>query len=259
MHNVKFKECFIQKCVWLVSLYPYTVRRWIIVSVLIMLPRKFQYHFLCLKFKLKTKTNKQTYLLWSTCSIQLCEMHTASTENLCAVAIHFISILNMWTLKCVGYYTKLKKEIRSHNHKQQEGWYFQEALQSESGKCKKQTYSTFHLIFIYFLNIWLIPRNPTAPSWMSNNTYWTRNLSAKKKKKKNHSNWNVHFKWLLSSVNWNSNTSQNPALLLLLHNTVLWGYKNSLSVYAYLCWEMTPADHTALLPYNTQKKKKKTP
>lgn len=211
-----------------------------------------------LMFKIQTENkNKQTNIL-ALIYVQHSIVRNAFCINwkpLCSSHTFHLLILNMWTLKCVGYYTKLKKEIRSHNRKQQEGWYFQEALQSESGKCKKQTYSTFHLIFIYLLNIWLIPRNPTALSWMSNNTYWTGNLS----KKKNHSNWNVHFKWLLSSVNWNSNTSQNPALLLLLHNTALWGYKNSLSIYAYLCWEMTPADHTALLPNNTQKKKKKTP
>lgn len=55
-----------------------------------------------LMFKIQTENkNKQTYLLWSTCSIQLCEMHTASTENLYAVAIHFISwfwICGLWNV-----------------------------------------------------------------------------------------------------------------------------------------------------------------
>lgn len=178
---MKFKECFIQKCVWLVSLYLYTVRRWIIVSVLIILPRKFQYQFLCLKFKLKTKKTNILALIIVQHSI-VRNAYCINWKPLCSSRTFHLLILNMWTLKFVGYYTKLKKEIRSHNHKQREGWYFQEALQSESGKCKKQTYSTFHLIFIYFLNIWLIPRNPTALSWISNNTYWTGNLSAKKKK-----------------------------------------------------------------------------
>lgn len=179
---MKFKECFIQKCVWLVSLYLYTVRRWIIVSVLIILPRKFQYQFLCLKFKLKTKKTNILALIIVQHSI-VRNAYCINWKPLCSSRTFHLLILNMWTLKFVGYYTKLKKEIRSHNHKQREGWYFQEALQSESGKCKKQTYSTFHLIFIYFLNIWLIPRNPTALSWISNNTYWTGNVSAKKKKK----------------------------------------------------------------------------
>lgn len=140
-----------------------------------------------LMFKIQTENkNKQTNIL-ALIYVQHSIVRNAYCINwkpLCSSHTFHLLILNMWTLKCVGYYTKLKKEIRSHNHKQQEGWYFQEALQSESGKCKKQTYSTFHLIFIYLLNIWLIPRNPTALSWMSNNTYWTGNLSAKKKKKK---------------------------------------------------------------------------
>lgn len=137
-----------------------------------------------LMFKIQTENkNKQTNIL-ALIYVQHSIVRNAYCINwkpLCSSHTFHLLILNMWTLKCVGYYTKLKKEIRSHNRKQQEGWYFQEALQSESGKCKKQTYSTFHLIFIYLLNIWLIPRNPTALSWMSNNTYWTGNLSKKKK------------------------------------------------------------------------------
>lgn len=68
-----------------------------------------------------------------------------------------------------------------------------------------------------------------------------------------HTNWNVHFKWLLSSVYWNLNASLNQTLLPLLHNTALLGYKNSSIEYMPTCAKKWLPAFTLLYCHTTHK------
>lgn len=122
----------------------------------------------------------------------------------------------------------------------------------ESFKQRETLLIKFELDFYFFsLIIWQLSINPTALSWISKYEYWTINCQ------QSHTKWNVHFKWLLSSVYWNLNTSQNQTLLPLLHNTALLGYKNSLIEYMPTCAKKWLLATTLLYCHTTHTKGRK--
>lgn len=75
--------------------------------------------------------------------------------------------------------------------------------------------SNLNWIFIFSLIIWQLLINPTALSWISKNVYWTINCQ------QSHTKWNVHFKWLLSSVYWKFQHITEPNFYALYYIILL--------------------------------------